>query len=64
MGRGRGRDKTISGDDLKNMSPQERNVAIMRAIRVTGTATVRDKNGNVRYDEPKRAGQYHEEKLS
>lgn len=60
---GRGRDKVIKGSDLRNMSPGEVNKAFMGAIRITGTAVVRDAKGNVKYDDKRRAGSYNEDKL-
>jgi len=60
---GRGRDKIILGSDFKNMSPGEANAAIAKAVRISGTAVVRGKDGNARYDEPKRAGQYGERNI-
>lgn len=64
---GRGRDKVILGSDIKNMSPAESS-ALMGAARVgrvkiTGTAVVRGADGNARYDDPKRAGQYGEDRV-
>jgi len=64
---GRGKDKTISGSDIASMSPSERsglgNAALMGLLQVSGTAVVRDKNGNAKYDDPSRAGKYNEDKL-
>lgn len=61
---GRGRDKRIDGNDLKNMSPQEvgavLNAARTGRVKVTGAAVVRSKSGNVKYDNPSLAGSYHE----
>lgn len=64
---GRGRDKRIQGSDLPNMSPQERagvvNLVKMGRAKVSGTAVVRDRDGNVKYDNPALAGRYNEDKL-
>jgi len=64
---GRGRDKTIQVSDLNNMSPCESGALMAAAklgrVKVHGTAVVRDAKGNARYDEPKRAGQYNEDRI-
>lgn len=58
---------TVHGRDIPNMSPGERqalgNMARMGKLKFEGTAVVRDANGNARYDDPSRKGQYHEDKL-
>ena len=62
---GKGRDKTISGDDLKNMSPGEVNAALMSAVRITGTAVVRKRgSGEVVYNKHARRGRYNEDNLT
>lgn len=65
---GRGRDKTIQGSDIPNMSPQERvalgNVLRMPNVRVKGSAVVRGRDGNAKYENPKLAGQYGEDNVS
>lgn len=65
---GRGRDKTISADDIKNMSPAETNglmnLAKMGKVKIRGTAVVRSaKSGNAQYQDPALAGTYNEDKL-
>ncbi len=64
---GRGKDKTVSVNDLRNMSPREQSALLGAArlgrVKVRGTAVVRDAAGNVRYDEPKRAGTYGENNI-
>jgi len=60
---GKGRDKVILGSDLPNMSPGEVNAAFVRAVRVTGTAVVRGKDGNAKYADRRQAGQFNEDKL-
>jgi len=64
---GRGRDKTISANDIANMSPRERAglgaLAQMGRVRITGTAVVRKADGNAKYADPKKAGKYNEDKL-
>jgi hypothetical protein len=64
---GRGRDKTINADDIKNMSPGEvsgvMNLAKMGKVKIRGTAVVRSKSGNVQYQDPAFAGSYNEGKL-
>jgi len=63
---GRGRDKKILMSDLPNMSPQERgavlNLAKVRRVKIDGAAVVRSK-GNVVYENPQMAGNYHEDKI-
>ena len=65
---GRGKDKPISANDIRAMSPAERvalgNLAQMGQVRVSGTAVVRKADGNIRYEDPKQAGKYNEDKLS
>ncbi len=64
---GRGRDKIILGSDIKNMSPRESSALMAAArigrVKVTGTAVVRGADGNARYDNPDRAGQYGEDRV-
>ena len=64
---GRGRDKTIDGKDIASMSPSERaalgNLAIMGRVEVKGSAVVRGKDGNAKYDDPSKAGTYNEDNL-
>jgi hypothetical protein len=70
---GRGKDKTIKGTDLKNMSPQEiqgvhgiiKNRGILPNVRVRGTAVVRSHGGvSTRYGDGAEPGKYNEDKLS
>ena len=65
---GRGRDKTISLADMKNMSPDEQ-YAVVNAVRLgrvkaKGTALVRDRHGNARYEKPALKGKYGEDNVS
>ena len=64
---GRGKDKTISGKDIPNMSPREQaglaTMARMGRVKITGTAVVRKADGNAKYSDPKKAGSYGEDKL-
>ena len=65
---GRGRDKTISADDIKNMSPNDSrglaNLVKMGKLKIRGTAVVRSaQSGNARYQNPALAGSYNEDKL-
>ena len=65
---GRGKDKTISANDIRDMSPAERaalgNLAQMGQVRVKGTAVVRGADGNAKYEDPSQAGKYNEDSLS
>lgn len=62
---GRGKDKVILGSDIPNMSPEERaglgNLAIMGRVKPRGTAAVRDRKGNTRYDDESQKGNYNED---
>ena len=65
---GRGRDKTISADDIKNMSPSDSrglaNLVKMGKVKIRGTAVVRSAaSGNAQYQDPALAGTYNEDKL-
>ena len=61
---GRGKDKRILGSDIPNMSRRELNNALVKAVRITGTAVVRSRSsGNARYEDPSQAGRYNEDKL-
>lgn len=50
-------------DDLKNMTPEERNNVLLRAQKIEATVLVRDANGIPKYDDAARAGSYGEENL-
>ena len=56
MGRGSG--YTIDQNDFRSMTSAEISNAFRAAIIKKGTAVVRDKDGNVKYDDPSRAGTY------
>ena len=62
---GRGRDMIVLSSDIPNMSPRESSMLMAAAnlgrVKVSGSAVVRGADGNARYDEPKRAGQYGED---
>lgn len=58
-----GKTREITLAELQTMSEEERNEAFMKAIKIEGTALVRDKDGNPKYDHPERAGQYGEENI-
>ena len=49
------------------MSPDERralgNLAIMGKVEVKGSAVVRGKDGNAKYEDPSKAGTYNEDNL-
>lgn len=64
---GRGKDKTIAGTDIQNMSPAERNglgnMARMGKVKITGAAVVRGSDGNAKYGDKSKAGTYGEDKL-
>jgi hypothetical protein len=65
---GRGRDKSISLDDIRSMSPQDggglANLVKMGRVKIKGTAVVRSAaSGNARYEKPELAGTYNEDKL-
>lgn len=65
---GRGRDKSISLDDIRSMSPQESgglaNLVKMGRVKIKGTAVVRSADsGNARYEKPELAGTYNEDTL-
>lgn len=65
---GRGRDKSISIDDVRNMSPGESqglaNLVKMGKVKIHGTAVVRSRDtGDVQYQDPAFAGSYNEDKL-
>ncbi len=64
---GRGKDKTISSKDIANMSPKELaglgNLARMGRVKIAGTAVVRGKDGNAKYNDRKKAGQFNEDKI-
>lgn len=62
---GRGKDKTIKGSDLPNMSPAERaqlgNLASTGRAKLKGAALVRDKkSGNAKYGDGAQPGSYGE----
>lgn len=70
---GRGKDKTINLNDVRNMDERERaslgnllsgNVGRVGKVRINGTAVVRKaSNGNARYENPALAGTYNEDSL-
>ncbi len=51
---------TYTQEDLKELSPEEFNNALMDAVEIRGTVLVRDKDGNPKYDNPELAGTYGE----
>lgn len=51
---------TYNQEDLKEMSAEKFNNALLDAIEVKGTVLVRDKDGNPKYDNPELAGTYGE----
>ena len=50
-------------DELKKMSPEERNEVLLRAVKGSATVGVRDKDGKPKYDDAKHIGTYREENL-
>jgi len=52
--------KTYNQDELKAMSPEERNALFMIATKITGTAVVRRADNSVKYDNPDLKGTYNE----
>lgn len=53
----------LSKAEIDAMTPEEFNQALMKAVKIEGTVVVRDKDGNIKYDNPELAGTYHEENL-
>lgn len=54
---------TLSPQDIAKMDKDEFAALLLKALKVEATFVVRDKDGNVRYDDPSLAGTYHEENL-
>ncbi len=51
---------TYKAEELKKMSSEDFNNALMDAVQIRGTVLVRDKDGNPKYDNPELAGTYGE----
>jgi len=56
-------EKTYNLDDLKAMPSGQAVALLIKSIEISGTIVVRDKNGNIKYDDPTLAGTYGENKL-
>lgn len=50
-------------EDLEAMPPAQARSLIMKAVKIEGTFVVRDKDGNIKYDDPSLKGTYGEDKL-
>lgn len=50
-------------EELDRMTPEQRNDILMRAVKVEATVIVHDRHGRPKYDDPKLAGSYNEDKL-
>ena len=48
-------------EQLEKMSPAQMNNVFLRATKIQGTGVVRDKDGNIKYDNPESAGNYGEQ---
>ena len=55
--------RELSQEEVNAMTPAELNNALMVAVKIEGKVLVRDKDGNPKYDNPERAGEYGEETL-
>lgn len=55
---------TLTKAQLDAMSRDELTTLLLRAHRVEATFVVRDVHGNIKYDDPTKAGTYHEETLT
>ena len=58
-----GATREITGDELAAMTPECRNNAIMKAVKIRGKVLVRGKDGKPKYANPERAGNYGEETI-
>ena len=56
-------EKTYTLDDLRDMPEDQAASLLMKAVKISGTIVVRDKDGNIKYDQPELAGTYGEDKL-
>lgn len=55
---------TYSAEEVAAMPVAEANALIRKAVKIEGTAVVKDKDtGKIRYDRPELAGSYGEDKL-
>lgn len=48
-------------EELLAMPKAEAQALIRKAVKIKGTAVVQRADGSIKYDDPSRAGQYHEE---
>jgi len=54
-------DITLTRSDLEKLTNDDVIALIMRAYKIRATAVVRDKDGNIKYDDPSKAGSFGEE---
>ena len=53
--------RTYNLEELQAMTPEERSTVFMTMVKMSGTAIVRDKDGNIKYDDPAQKGTYLED---
>ena len=54
---------TLTRDDLAKMSQGQLTRLLMASSKIRATAVVIDKDGNIKYDDPSKAGTFGEEVL-
>ncbi len=54
---------TLTKAEMDAMPPEELNAMFIHAFKVEGKAVVKDKDGNVKYDDPTLVGSYGEAEL-
>ena len=52
--------KTYTEKDLAGMTPEEVTNVFTKMVKIEGQGVVRDKDGNIKYDDPSKAGSYGE----
>jgi len=56
-------EKTYTKAELDAMPKDQVINLMLKAVKISGTLVVRDKDGNIKYDKPELAGTYGEENL-
>ncbi len=59
----KGKTRNVSIEELASMAADPANKALMSKVKISGKVLVRDKDGNPKYDNSERAGNYGEETI-